>query len=287
MSFPDCNRVELVNTTDGSQATVYLQGAHLASWRTKDGEEHLYNSPMSVYKDGKAIRGGVPLIFPQFSDLGPLPTSHGFLRVSHGWLLESCRNKGPTCVAVFGYEMACGPEMTGFDGARATLRYRIEFTAEALAVSMTVTNTAKADSLSFGYAFHSYFGVADITNVAIAGFDDDAWLDDLEDRKKCPPQPIHDIHEEVDRIYLDQDKKPVSITTQTAAGAPKKLTIVGENMTEAVLWNPWAEKIKGMSDMPTDGYKKFVCVEHGRIIENVTLAPSESWTGTQRITVRE
>lgn len=74
-----------VNPFDHSAITVYQQGAHLTSWRTELGEEHLYTSPKAVYADGKAIRGGVPLIFPQFSDLGPLPVSHGFLRTSKKW----------------------------------------------------------------------------------------------------------------------------------------------------------------------------------------------------------
>jgi len=38
----------------------------------------LFCSPLSVYASGKAIRGGIPIVFPQFGG-GPLP-QHGFAR---------------------------------------------------------------------------------------------------------------------------------------------------------------------------------------------------------------
>lgn len=288
MSFPDHSSLKLSNKLDGSQVTVYLQGAHVTSWCTRDGEEHLYTSPKALYADGKAIRGGVPLIFPQFSDLGPLPVSHGFLRVSHGWRLASCGYDGAKRVAVLSYDMACGDDVKGFEGARATLLYTIGFTASVLSLSMSVKNVHPTNALTFGFAFHSYFGVHDITKARLSGFDEAEWLDDLQDRKKCAPQAIHDIHEEVDRIYLNQDQHAVSVTTASstaAGGAPKTLTIVGSNLTEAVLWNPWVDKTRGMSDMPEDGYRRFVCVEHGRIIEKPTIQPGGEFTGTQTITI--
>ena len=58
---------------DGGSARISPYGAQALSWITADGAEQLFLSPRSVYRTGTAIRGGVPVIFPQFAGLGNLP----------------------------------------------------------------------------------------------------------------------------------------------------------------------------------------------------------------------
>ena len=70
-----------LTAADGAQATVALFGAHLLSWRTADGKERLFCSSQTALDGSKAIRGGVPVIFPQFNVRGDGPR-HGFARVS-------------------------------------------------------------------------------------------------------------------------------------------------------------------------------------------------------------
>ena len=64
---------------DGAQATVLLHGAHTVSWIPAGDQERLYLSPLAVAGPGQSVRGGVPVIFPQFNAQGPLPR-HGFAR---------------------------------------------------------------------------------------------------------------------------------------------------------------------------------------------------------------
>ena len=86
-------------------ATVLLHGAHLLSWVPAGGGEQLYVSPKTAYANGEAIRGGVPVIFPQFSTRGPLKR-HGFAR-SKPWQLVSAEQGADDALAVLASDRRC------------------------------------------------------------------------------------------------------------------------------------------------------------------------------------
>src|SRR5512143_1332013 len=77
----------ILTGSGGSRAEVYLHGAHVTSWIPAGNDERLYLSGASEFRDGAAIRGGVPIVFPQFSSWGLLP-KHGFAR-NQAWELIS------------------------------------------------------------------------------------------------------------------------------------------------------------------------------------------------------
>ncbi|MET0654188.1 MAG: hypothetical protein ABWY94_01280, partial [Pseudoxanthomonas sp.] len=63
---------------DGDTVVVAQHGAQVLSW-TSGGAERLYLSPRALLDGHSAIRGGVPICFPQFNQRGPRP-KHGFAR---------------------------------------------------------------------------------------------------------------------------------------------------------------------------------------------------------------
>ena len=71
-------------------ARVALHGAHVMSWCPSGQEEVLYLSPDAVYRQAKAIRGGIPLCWPWFNahPSDPDLPSHGLVR-NQFWKLES------------------------------------------------------------------------------------------------------------------------------------------------------------------------------------------------------
>lgn len=68
----------IINAQCGGRAEVYLHGGNITAWKTPHGRERLFCSSKAQYPPGKAIRGGVPIIYPQFGP-GPI-TTHGFAR---------------------------------------------------------------------------------------------------------------------------------------------------------------------------------------------------------------
>lgn len=48
----------------GESVSVHLFGATVVSWKLADGEEQLFVSSKAILDGSKAIRGGVPVVFP-------------------------------------------------------------------------------------------------------------------------------------------------------------------------------------------------------------------------------
>src|SRR5688572_7125484 len=69
-----------LNAADGAVAEISLHGAHVLSWQPSPGRERLYMSPRASFAEGAAIRGGIPVIFPQFGGRGSM-LKHGFARL--------------------------------------------------------------------------------------------------------------------------------------------------------------------------------------------------------------
>src|SRR5437868_6675093 len=92
-----------VIATSQAEAKLYLQGAHLSEWTPRGQRPVLFVSSKSLYAPGKAIRGGIPVIFPWFgarSD-GKSGPAHGFAR-SMEWQIEgtTLKNNGTVEIAL-------------------------------------------------------------------------------------------------------------------------------------------------------------------------------------------
>src|SRR3984885_9754765 len=77
-------------TTKSASAEIYLHGAQVTSWQPAGAEEVIFLSEESQWKEGKAIRGGIPICFPWFRGKAddPKAPSHGFVRTK-AWELDS------------------------------------------------------------------------------------------------------------------------------------------------------------------------------------------------------
>merc|ERR1711894_353634 len=78
------------------------------------------------------------------------------------------------------------------------------------------------------------------------------------------------IDSEVDRIYLNIGNKEIVLVDKTKKKYPK-IIIQRTNFVDVVLWNPWIEKAKRMSDFDDAEYEKMVCIEPGSVGKPVTL----------------
>src|SRR3954462_4786839 len=80
--------------TPQAEATIYLQGAHVTHYQPTGHKPVLFLSSKSNFASGKAIRGGIPIIYPWFGAQkdNPLAPMHGFARTSP-WQVEHVFNR--------------------------------------------------------------------------------------------------------------------------------------------------------------------------------------------------
>lgn len=264
----------LLTAADGARAEIYQHGAHLTSWIPAGGVERLYLSGKALFRSGAAIRGGVPVIFPQFAGEGPLP-KHGFAR-SLPWRLIAVEQPGQgPATAVFELEDAEATRVIWPHPFKVELRVSVG--GAMLETTLSVENSGDAE-ISFTVALHTYLRVADIGAVRLHGLQGLHYRDTaLGGSMALESAGSLHIEGEVDRIYFNA---PARLELIDALGP---LRIESTGFADAVVWNPGAERAAALADLDAEGYRKFLCVEAAAIGEPIRLAPGARWSGMQRL----
>ena len=269
--IPGVNGFPKVNLTgpDGSRAEVYLHGAHVTSWIPAGDQERLYLSAASEFRDGVAIRGGVPVIFPQFSNWGPLP-KHGFAR-NRAWDLIS---------------VAAGAARFQLRDSDATRRiwphaFLAEFTLtlreRQLVMELAITNLDQ-EPFSFTAALHTYLRVADLATTRVEKLGGLKYLDAALKQAAVQTEDTLTFSGEVDRVYFDANDVIVN-------DGVRSLEVQNVGFPDGVIWNPGAALAAKLADLDPDGDRHFVCVEGAIFRAPITLEPYQMWRGGQTLTI--
>lgn len=258
----------------GATAEVSLHGAHVLSWKPDPARERLYFSPRARLAPGAAIRGGIPVVFPQFAGRGPLPR-HGFARVLD-WTYTGVEPDGAGDVAAM-FELA-DDEATRARWPHAfRARLEVSLAPGALQVALGILNRDDAP-LRFTAALHTYLRVGRLSDVELHGLEATAYQDAAHRDAARPAEgvPVR-FDGEVDRIYADA---PHALVLREP---DRPLHIEAEGFRDTVVWNPGATLAASIGDLGAGEHLRFVCVEAGSVTVPVTLAPGERWRGLQRL----
>jgi len=262
----------------GCTGEVYLQGAHVTSWRPAGGDV-LWVSEAAVFRTGKAIRGGVPICFPWFAGGvdGTSTPAHGFARITE-WNLVGA--------TVDDRSVELKLALTDTVDTRAmwphsfAAEYGVRMGRDELCLTLAVTNTGD-EAFTFEEALHSYFAVRDIRQVRVEGLEGASYLNTVPGEDAGPhvqDDPIR-FTGETDRTYQG--------TTATAVirDGDRTVTVARDGSASAVVWNPWVAKSAAMSDFGDDEWTGMLCVETANAkADAVTLEPGAEHTMTARIT---
>jgi hypothetical protein len=64
VSLSDDNRRVIATLPAGDRVEILLHGATVLSWKSGNGHENLWLSEKAVVDGSKAVRGGIPVVFP-------------------------------------------------------------------------------------------------------------------------------------------------------------------------------------------------------------------------------
>ncbi|KAJ6829113.1 putative glucose-6-phosphate 1-epimerase [Iris pallida] len=263
----------------GCSVEVYLYGGHVTSWKNNRGEELLFLSSKAIFKPPKAIRGGIPICFPQFSSHGSLE-QHGFAR-NRFWSIDTDPPPFPTNTTYKTFvDLILKPSEEDNKIWPHSYEFRLRITlspgGDLMLISRIRNTNLDGKPFSFTFAYHTYFSVSDISEVRVEGLETLDYLDNLEEKELFTEQgDAITFESEVDKIYLSTP------TTIAIIDHEKKRTFVlrKEGLRDAVVWNPWDKKAKAMADFGDDEYKHMLCVEAAAIEKPITLRPGEEWKG--------
>jgi glucose-6-phosphate 1-epimerase len=248
---------------DGAEATITLYGAHLVSWKPLSpsgapGQERLFVSALSALDGGRAIRGGVPVIFPQFGERGT-GTRHGFARTSTWRVTDSGEQDGAAFAVLALAPGDLAPAAAAAWPAPFELSLRVALHGAELTMTLDVRNTG-AQPFPFAAALHTYHLVEDVEAVRIEGVQ----------------REILAITDKLDQVF---EHIPGAIVFDNGVD---KLALEQKGFTDAVVWNPGAADAAALADMEDEEYRRFVCIEPAMLGPQV-LEPGGSWRGEYRI----
>jgi len=312
----------LTHAKSGATAKVHAYGATVLSFRSSpDGKEHLFCSSNAKLDGTKAVRGGIPIVFPIFGpprdhlsgkhNSSTMP-QHGFAR-TNWWTLQESETYDDELAAGLTYKLRlkdCTSESRGenncwsvrqaeLDGTDCELTLQIRLEAKQLTTTLVVKNTG-TDSFDFEALLHTYLKVDDASQTKIRGLGGYSVTDKVTGESGKVQSYDDDVvlagfaKEETDRVYIHPDDHP----TLHAVVVDGKVRIeaagqVDDNVSpvSCVVWNPGAgtSKSRAMSsdyDASADP-PRMVCVEPGLLGHQPILNAGAEARLTQSIIVVE
>jgi len=270
---------KVVVSAPNATGEIYLHGGHVTSWVPKRTSGVLYCSPHSFWQEGRAIRGGVPICFPWFGDKAddPAAPAHGFVRTK-AWELESIGVNGVDVVVTMATES--NDDTRKWWPSEFRLVCRATFGVE-LKLELIVSN-AGSTPFSFEEALHAYFRVGDAETAFVNGLDATDFIDKTDHRTRKTHHGELRFSAETDSVFLNT-QHPVELTDPAMQ---RRIALQKQNSLTTVVWNPWADKSRSMSDLGEGEWKNFICIETSNVGPHaVQLTPGQQHIMTATVRV--
>ncbi len=259
-------------------ALIALQGAQLLKFQPVNDTNWIWLSDKAEFKKGKSIRGGIPVCWPWFGNANDNPKAikhmirsdtapaHGLVRTKE-WKLHTIEESKEQIKLHFNIEVNTSELWQG------NARLSLVITLQQHMLNLALTTTATDKSIAISQALHSYFPTRNIHKTRINGFENCQYYDALDHWKLKTQKDAITFEVETDRVYLT----PASNTQILII--PDKTLSLESNTNSAVVWNPWIEKSKRLSQFKDDAWKNMFCLETSNAMDDfIQLGANESHT---------
>lgn len=269
----------LVDESSGSKARISQFGATVISWTVR-GKERLFLSEKAILDGSKAIRGGIPPVFPVFGKATSGPCAdlpqHGFAR-NHLWTVK---HKDTSSATLRLTPTELSKEARNAWSYDFELLYTVTLEGSKLTTRLEVHNRDTRD-FEFQTLLHTYFRVNSIADVHVEGLNGIMYKDKVSSSEITERSEQVMCTSETDRVY-----PRVKDTVRIHEKSQVSIEIQREGLEDIVLWNPWTGCEKMGDFAPADGYKNMVCVEAGAVSKWHTLSAGKQYVAQQVLAAR-
>jgi glucose-6-phosphate 1-epimerase len=258
----------------GARAAIHPDGSHLFTWWPAQGSEVLFMSERAERKPGVSPHGGVPIIFPQFADIGPY-VRHGFARTQR-WVAQPRDSMTTLSLALRDTETTRALWPHSF-----AAEYTVTLEDMSVSMALEVANTGDAP-LQFTCALHTYLRVGDVHQVALRGLEGCRYHDkELGGEKRIDSSPEVTVERSINRVYRDT---PAMLALDDPV-LRRTIVVEASGFTDSIVWNPGETGALEYDDLAPGDHARFLCVESGRVVTPVSIDPGERWVGKQLLRV--
>lgn len=246
-------------------------GAQLLGAALAPHDAVFYLSPLA---NTGAARGGVPVLFPQFAEVGPL-RKHGYVR-DMPWTLREHRQGAGLEMLCYTLDIAEG-DIAAWPHA-AELQLTVELRPGRLTMTLSVKN-AGTSAFAFTGGLHPYFRVADLLQMRVEGLRGLAVRDRYRPALQADAATVLALgREPFERLY---DACP-DLCLWTGQ---HWLTLSASGFDQWMVWNPGEEGAQQLADLPDADWQRFVCIEPVRVARPVHLGPGELFAGALTVKI--
>ena len=249
------------------KAKIFLQGAQLTEFTPVGKGNLIWVSEDEDYIEGKAVRGGIPVCWPWFGvhEKTDWPI-HGVARKLM-WRAEEVHEDESGITIKLSLPKSLVEDTYWPYKSKLEIEFHL---TEQLRVSLKNTNLGES-AFTLTQALHTYFPTPAIKETTVNGLQGAQFIEFGEGPFK--QDAVISFARETDMVYTQA--APVQII-KTPAG---NIEVGRENSSSCVLWNPWIEKSKRLSNFKDDEYKTMLCLEAANVMEDsVTVEPGQSHT---------
>jgi glucose-6-phosphate 1-epimerase len=234
-------------------------------------DDYFYVSPL-LPNEPTSHRAGIPILFPQFAERGPLK-KHGIAR-NREWHLKSENYEDLEKRIHYALEMHPQDDATWPHAAKLDLHFLL--TPDEINVVMTIENSGKTE-FSWAGGLHPYFAVDDIIQVKLKGLQN-CLVDNKYNYSQIRFHEQFKTFSEGACESLFDSQGPIELIMPTHT-----LILHATGFNQWMVWNPGKEGAKEIYDLPDEQWNRFVCIEPLVVNPPRQLTPGEVFTGTFKI----
>ena len=239
------------------------KGAQVLHAALRSGLELLYLSPLVASFPDHPIRGGIPLMFPQFGESGPL-RKHGFVRDLQWTLVDEREDAVSKKISyLLDIKATDFPEWP-FD---ASLQLNASVGLDSFTIELSILNSGN-ENFSFTGGFHPYFAISSRKDIQVNG------LEALPFRDSFPGENAFELNGDglVERQYMGDAE------IQFYNGS-HWLKLTSSGFDSWMVWNPGRTGASNISDLPDADWDKFICIEPILLAKPIILEPGKTLNG--------